>query len=895
MRLFARLRSYAQSLFHRRQLEADLNDELRDHLEREIESNIRAGMTREDARNAAHRLIGPIVQFQEECRDARGMVLVENIARDLAYGLRSLRRNPGGSFIAIAALAVGIGSSAAIYSLARTVVIAPLPFPQADRLVQIQMASRKTGELADWAPLFDVSEWRGRNRTFDEIAGYTFALLDLPSDPPAALYGARITQNLFPALGVSPALGRNFLPEEDQPGRGQAIILSDSLWKTRFRANPNIIGKTIRLAGQPESEEYIVVGVMPAGFNFPLTIPTAVNPPTRQMAYWLPLAQDSLQRDQPTFVIPIGLVRSGLPMATAQNDLSAVAAALEREYPDTNEGRMVRVSPLQDQLLGRAKLGLILLLAAIGAVLLIVCVNLANLLLSRVLSRSRESGVRLALGASRLRLLQQWLAESLLVAGLGGLGAIAVAKIALQKLLQIAPQAIPRVAGTWIDAGVFAFIGIVAAVVGLVVGCLPALAAAKTGLQTALQGSGTRLTAHVGKARARDLLIIAEVSLAVVLALGASLMAKSFLRLTGVDPGFSRNHVSMSLIILVNRNYPDLLSRVRFMHQLLDILKRAPGVISAGAVDGTPLSGNITGSFVHPEGVSAPQRGYDRLSAEVFSASPDYLYTIGIRLLRGRCWNEHEAANDNPVAVINRTAAEAFWPHEDPLGKRISFEVGNSKLVERNVIGIVGDTRDANIDQPARPALYVPMEQGPSPPQMVVVRTANEVSGPTSAAIIRHAVTAVDKTQPVFLVTSMDDLYDNSIADRRFTTFILSLLGAVALGLSALGVYGVVAYAVAQRTREIGIRTALGAQPSEIIWLVLGHSLRLSTAGTAIGLCAGLASTRYLSTLLYDVVPNDLSTIATVVLIFTGTTLLAAFLPSYRAVRIDSVKALRDG
>jgi putative ABC transport system permease protein len=417
----------------------------------------------------------------------------------------------------------------------------------------------------------------------------------------------------------------------------------------------------------------------------------------------------------------------------------------------------------------------------------------------------------------------------------------------------------------------------------------------KTDIQTALQNSGTRVTAHAGKARARDLLVISEVSLAVVLALGAGLLAKSFLRLTSLDPGFSRNHISMSLIILVNRNYPDLPSRVRFMHQVLDILKRVPGVISAGAVDGTPLSGNITGAFVHPEGVSSPGRGYDRLSAEIFSASPDYLYSMGIHLLRGRCWNEHEAANGNPVAVINRAASEALWPHEDPVGKRISFEVGNSKLIERNVIGIVADTRDANIDQPGRPALYVPMEQGASPPQMVVVRTANDVSGPTSAAIIRHAVTAVDKTQPIFLVTSMDDLYDNSIADRRFTTFLLSLLGAVAVGLAALGVYGVMAYAVAQRTREIGIRTALGAQPSEIIWLVLGHSLRLNMAGTAIGLCTGLASMRYLSTLLYDVAPNDLSTIATVVLIFIGTTLLAAFLPSYRTIRIDPVKALREG
>lgn len=819
-------------------------------------------------------------------------MFLQNLTADLRCALRSLTKNAAFSISAIAALALGIGISTAIYSLARTVVISPLPFPNADRLVQINTVSRKTGEIGNWAWYADVCDWRAGTRTLEGIGAYRFALLDLPGDPPAALYGARITSNLFPVLGVAPALGRNFLPQEDQPGHGQEVILSDSLWRNRFGADRNIVGKSIRLIGQPESDQYIVTGVMPPGFNFPLTIPTSVNPPTRQMAFWIPLAKQPSRTDV-TYVIPVGLLHAGASVAQAQSNLSSVAAQLEREYPDTNLGRGAQVTSLKDQLLGRAKIALILLLGAIGAVLLITCANLANLLLSRVLSRTRESGIRLALGASRLRLLQQWMAESLLLSILGGLGSVAVAKAALHVLLQLAPQAIPRISETRIDAGSLIFAVLASIFAGLLVGNLPALAAAGTDIQTALSSTSNRATAHSGRVRARDLLIVAEVSLAVVLALGASLLVKSFLRLTSVDPGFSRDHVAMALIVLIDRNYPDLSSRVTFMQKLLEELKTAPNIISAGVVDGTPLSGNITGSYVRVSGKPSAERGENRAAAEIFSASPGYLSTMGIRLLRGRYLNEHDSTTRNPVAIINRAAAEAFWPSHDPLGKRISFDVGKAKPVERAIVGVVADTRDANIDQPVRPALYVPMEQGIAYPQMVVTRVSSGISNRTSAQIIRRAVASIDKNQPVFLVTSMEDLYNNSIAERRFTTFILTALGFVALGLAALGVYGIISYSAKQRTREIGIRSALGAQRMQIVCLVLSRGMFLSVAGIGIGLTAGLLMTRFLSSLLYGVTPNDFSSIATVVLILMTVSLLAGLLPSYRAVRGDPVKALR--
>ncbi len=887
----ARLQNTLRSVFRYRQSEVDLDSEFRDHWEQEFQHNLRSGMSPEEAQLAAQRLIGPAARYQEECRDARGTRWLENLARDLRYALRSLRKNAAFSLIAILALALGIGASTAIYSLARTVVFAPLPYPHADRLVQIQAVSRKTGQPSPWAPYADLLDWKTRNRTFETMGGYGFALLNLPGDPPAALYGVRVTYDLFPTLGVKPALGRNFRPQEDQPGRGQEIILSDNLWRTRFGADPGLLGKTIRLIGREEGDEYSVVGIMPPGFNFPLTIPTSVNPPTRQMAYWIPVAKQPSRTDG-TSLNPVGFLHSGISLSQAQADLASVAAQLEREYPDTNTGRTIRLVPLKEEILGRSKAALTLLLAAIGAILAIICANLAHLLLSRVFSRMRESGLRLALGASRFRLLQQWLAESIVLSVLGGLGALFLAKVLLPILLQLAPQNIPRVAEARLDAPAWAFAGLASLLAGFAVGFLPASLAARTDVQAALSSAGTRTTAHPGRVRLRDLLIVAEVSLTVVLALGAGLLLKSFSRLTSVDPGFSRDHVAMALILLIDRKYPDLTSRTVFAHKLLEELKKNVGILSAGMVDATPLSGNTAELPVRIDGRLSAERGANRPRAEIFSVSSEYLPTVGIRLRRGRYLNEHDS--HRPMVLINQTAADMFWPHQDALARRIGLENGTVQPQERSVVGIVSDTRDNNIDQPARPALYISMDEGVAPPQMLVVHLREDVSNSAAAQMIHHAVTNLDKNQPVFLVTSMEDLYRNSIAERRFTTFLLTALGTLALLLAALGIYGVISYSTTQRTRELGIRAALGAQRQQIVWLVLRHSLLLSLAGTTLGITTGLLVTRCLAGLLYEVTPHDYSTLAAVVLLITAISVLAGWLPSYRAVRIDPMQALRQ-
>ncbi|MBV9763797.1 MAG: ABC transporter permease, partial [Acidobacteriaceae bacterium] len=453
---------------------------------------------------------------------------LNTLGADLRYGLRSMRKNVGFTAVAVAALGLGIGANTAIFSIARAVVLAPLPFPHADRLVEFSTISRKTGLSDTWVSYRDVFDWRQRNRSFESIGAYSFLMLNLTGgNEPVALYGSRISYDLFPTLGVQPELGRNFLSEEDRPGQAQEIILSHDLWVNRFEADPHIIGRTIRLIGRRESEQYVVVGVMAPRFNFPLNIPSSVNPPSRQMAYWVPIGlRPSREHSVDLDVMAIGLLRSGVSIQRAQGDMASVARTLERDYPDTNLGRGVEVAPLKDQILGRAKAALLLLLLAISAVVLITCVNIANLLLSRALGRTRETGIRLALGASRMRLVQQWLAESLSISILGGCVGLFIAYCGLRTLVSLAPQDIPRLGQVRLDFEVLLFTAGISIAAGLLFGNLPAWSAARTGVSAALTESGVRITADRRRVRVRDFLVVSEVSLAVLLAIGAGLLVK---------------------------------------------------------------------------------------------------------------------------------------------------------------------------------------------------------------------------------------------------------------------------------------------------------------------------------------------------------------------------------
>jgi putative ABC transport system permease protein len=815
---------------------------------------------------------------------------------DLRYGLRMLRKSPGFTAVAVVTLALGIGANTAIFSVVRAVLLPPLPFANPDRLVEIQLRDRKTGEPSNWVACRDVADWRAQNRSFESIGAQRFALLNVTSDgQPDALYGASVSAEVLPLLGVPPLLGRYFLPAEDQPGHDQAIVLSYDLWRHRFGGDPTIVGRTIRQAGQ-SVRDYTVVGVMPRGFNFPFSVPSAVTLPTHQMPYWIPVGADPLRESRDGMrCLVVGRLKPGVSVAQAQADLDSVAERIERESPKTNTGVRVRVVPFAHYVMGRARPAMLIMLGAVGLLVLLACANIANLLLARAVGRRRETGIRLALGAARGRLLRQWLTESLLLAIAGGAAGLLLAAASLRFLVHLAPQDIPRLGETRLDGAVLAFTVCLSLLAGLLFGVFPAWLAAGTDPQEAMAEGGARNGAPSGpgrgRGRARDLLIVGEVAVSVLLTIGAGLLVKSLLRLLNQDRGFQPDRVVTAIVVLPGSRYPDLPSNVAFYRKLLDRLHNLPGVESAGAVNGVPLSGNITGVYVNVEGHPSTAVGTSRPSAEVFAASPDYLPTMGIALLAGRELTPQDAASGFQAAVINDLAARRFWPHEDPLGKRISVNSANGQTIWRQVVGVVQTTHDQSLDLPAQPAVYIPMEQAFEPTQFLALRTSLPMA--EIGARLRQAVASIDKDQPVLVVNAMQELLDNSVAPRRFAALMLALFGALALVLAAAGIYGVASYSVSRRTQEIGLRVALGAQRRDVLRLIVGQGVRLTVIGIALGLAGALALTRMLASLLYGVGATDPITFASVPLVLTGVCLAACYIPARRAAKVDPMTALR--
>ena len=551
----------------------------------------------------------------------------------------------------------------------------------------------------------------------------------------------------------------------------------------------------------------------------------------------------------------------------------------------------MRVVPFAHYVMGRARPAMLIMLGAVGLLVLIACANIANLLLARALGRRRETGIRLALGADRRRLLRQWTTESLLLASAGGGAGLLLAAASLRFLIHLAPQDIPRLAQTRLDGAVLAFTVILSLLAGLLFGVFPAWLAAGTDPQEALAEGGARSTSGPGRSRARDLLVVGEVALSVLLTVAAGLLVKSFVGLLRLDRGFQPDRLVTAIVVLPPSRYPDLPSNIAFYRKVLDGLRNLPGVQSVGAVNGVPLSGNITGAFVTVEGHPSPAANASRPTAEVFATSPDYLPTMGIALLAGREFTPHDATNGSHPAVINDLAAQRFWPHQDPLGKRISVNRDHGQEIWRQVVGVVKTTHDQSMDLPAQPAVYLAMEQAFEPTQFLAVRTSLPIGA--IAARLRQAVAAVDKDQPVLVVNAMQELLDNSVAPRRFAAIMLALFGALALVLAAAGIYGVASYSVSRRTAEIGLRVALGAQRGHVLRIILRQGMGLTVIGIALGLAGALILTRTLSSLLYGVGATDPATFVTVPLALAAVGLTACYIPARRAAKIDPIAALK--
>ena len=796
--------------------------------------------------------------------------------KDLRYGARMLLKNPGFTLIAVITLALGIGANASIFSVVNAVLLRPLPFKEPERLIMIR--ETKIPQF----PEFSVSpgnflDWKRRNTIFERLVAINTPSFNLiGTGDPEQISGMRVTDGFFAMLGAKPELGREFLPEEDQPDRNNVVILSHGLWQRRFGGDPKIINQTITLSGRI----YTVIGVMPATFSFG----------GRETALWTPMGftSDDAQNHGGHFLSAIGQLKPGAKLEQARSEMSAIAGQLAQEYPDANAGWNVKLLPLQEFIVRSVETALLVLLGAVAFVLLIACANVANLLLARAAGREKEIAIRTALGAGRARIVRQLLTESALLALAGGVAGLLLAKWGTDLLLKLAPQNLPRMSDVSLDGRALAFTAAVTLLTGLIFGLVPALQASKPNLTETMKDAGGRGSTEGGRRQfVRGSLVVLEMASALLLLVGAGLLIKSFWRLQRIDPGFNPNNALTASVTLPSRKYPEENQQSAFFQQLLEKVRALPGVQAAGASNVVPLGGDYVLGFVI-EGRPPLPPGAGQ-STNYYAVSADYFKAMGIPLLRGRVFTEQDTRNSTRVAVISESMAKRVFPNEDPIGKRI--HVTNGPTVFREIVGIVGDVKHYGLDQDTTLQTYEPYTQQPFSFMTLVVRTAGDPTNLTSA--IRNQVLSIDKEQPVSGVRTLEQRVSTSIAQQRFSMLLLGVFAAVAMVLAAVGIYGVLSYAAAQRTHEIGIRMALGARAGNVLKMVIGQGMKLALAGVALGSGAALALTQLMKRLLFGVTAADPMTYVVIALSLTLVALFACWIPARRAAKVDPMVALR--
>jgi putative ABC transport system permease protein len=798
--------------------------------------------------------------------------------QDLRYGLRTLLKTPGFAVIAVATLALGIGANTAIFSVVNGILLKPLPYSDPDRLVQIREYH------VPKHPDFAVSpgnflEWQAQSTAFTQLAAYRTGFYTLlGSGEPERLVAGRVSAGLFTMLGVEPAIGRDFLADEDQPGHGNVVILSNRLWQRVFNGDPNILGASMNLSGNT----FTVVGVMPRDFRFD----------TDESDLWAPIAFDQEERQLrgAHYINAIAQLKPGVSLDRAQAEMSAIASRLEQQYSDSNGGWGARVHTLLDYKVRRVKATLWVLLGAVGFVLLIACANVANLLLSRAATRRREMATRAALGAGRWRIARQLMTESILLAVLGGAAGLALAAWGVEALRAIAPENLPRVRDVGIDNRALLFTAAATLLTGLIFGLAPALHASRINLAETLKDSG-RAGEGAGRQRLRGLLIVTEVALALILLVGGGLLLKSLWQLSQVDPGFDYHNGLVTTVHLPQKKYGNDQLQVVFFENLLRELSTLPGVQSAAGSNVLPIIDEFKLGF-DIEGQPSAEDA-QKPSTDYAAVTPGYFKTMGITVLRGREFTSEDNANSRRVAIINETMARQYFPGEDPIGKRINLTNGPDRY--REIVGIVRDVKQQGPDAPAKPHSYEPFAQEPSRYCNIVLRCS--IDPALVAPGVRAQVLKVDSEQPVGRFRTLEEILAGSVAQQRFSTLLLCIFASVALLLSVIGLYGVMAYSVAQRTHEIGLRMALGAGRRDVLRMVVTRGMSLTFLGVALGLAGAFLLTRLLSDilteLLFGVPPADPTTFAVIPAILALVALAACLLPAIRAARTDPMVALR--
>ncbi len=880
MSWLARVRSVLAASLGRRRMERDMDAELRFHVSSYTEDLVRSGMPRGEAERRARIEFGNFEPLKEDCRQARGLRLLDETSQDLRYAGRMLRKSPGFATIAVLTLALGIGANTAIFSVVNAWILQPLPYSYPGQLVAIHSADTKLGTVSAVAPA-DLNYWRQGSPVFEQVCGWTAPVFTfMHGDEPEQVEGARVSPEFFSMLGVTPRLGRTFGSSDDQPGAPRVVMISDSFWRTRFASDPGIIGKTIRL----DDDNVTVVGVLAASFHLPLMGKASV---------WAPLGLSEADRKdrRSRYLQVIARMKPGIKLSRASGFLKTAASILEASYPETNKNRSVRLETLSDEIGKQAgNEQALIVFGLVICVLLIACVNVANLIVGRAVSRQKEMAVRLAIGAGRGRLLRQLLTENLALFVLGGAFSVIVAMWGVHWMAQSLPYDIrdflPNSGVLRVDAPVLLYTLGIALLTGLLFGFAPAFHCWRIDVNQRLKQASANVSAGGGSTRLKNYLIVAEMSLALIVLVASGLLVKGLVRMYTSDPGFNPNGLVSARIVLSTARYSDPKRVEKFYNDVLEQARLLPAVKAAAAGMLVPYAGNSMTIRYSIEGQAAVSPG-DLPLTRLDITTPDYFRVMEIPLLQGRVFNEQDRSESLPVAIINQTLAQLHWPRGNPIGQRIRYGMNQAKVV--TIVGVVQDTKGQNETDTLQTQAYVPLSQLPARAMRLVLRT----DAPDIAAGIRRAAQAVDKGQAIAEIQSMDQLMVNVRAPYVIVGQITGFFAAVALFLASLGIYGVMAYSVAARSQEFGIRMALGAARRDLLSLVMGQGLKLSSAGLVIGLAGAFGVTRLMTAVLYHVSPTDAYTFTLISVLLFVVAAIACYVPARRASSVDPTKALR--
>lgn len=871
--------------------ENEIVEELAGHLEDRYQEMLARGATHEEADLAARTelsdgqlLVRELNRIERQvgtepfALGARRKNMLGNLWQDLRYGLRLIRKNPGFSAVVVLTLAVGIGANTAIFSVVNAVMLRSLPFKDPDRLVRLNESNPERG----W-PTFSVShpnflDWRDQNQTFAAMAATTGASVNLgTAGEVEVVRGSAVTVDFLTVLGTSPLMGRNFLPEEDKPGGNtRVVMLTYGSWQKRFGGDPELVGKTVTL----NDNIFTIVGVLPESFawasgsNFEILVPLAPDPGRNRSDHRL---------------MVIGKLKEGVSREQALADMNTIAAQLAEQYPESNKGWQVSGQSFYDWLIPEPiRRSLLLFLGAVGFVLLIACSNVANLMLARATARQKEISIRIALGASRWRIGSQLLVEALTLAMISGIAGLGVASLAIKALKAMSAGDVPRLDEISLDGRVLGFSLLISLVTGVLFGLAPAIHAARTNLNEMLKEGSRSVTGGRVRQQIRSTLVTVEVGLSVALLVSAGLLLRSFWRLQDVNPGFKADHLLTMRINLPRNRYEDNPRAWGFYKRLVEEAGALPGIQAVAVTSGVPMGGGNTATQVQIEG-KPPAADGSNSSADWRIVSPGYFRTMGISL-RGREFDERDSEDSQPVTIISEEMARRYWPDEDPIGKPVMlFSLGRKTYT---IVGVAGNVRSLGLDSDPAPMVYASTAVAATwNPMNLVIRTGGEPASQVSA--VRSTLGSIDPNIPIYDIRTVDELLSNSLGSRRFTMFLLGTFAAVALLLACVGLFGVMAYLVSQRTHEIGVRLALGARPGDVFRLIIGRGMALASAGSALGLAGAWAIGRFLESMLYQIKPTDPITLASAPLVLLAVALLACYVPARRAMKVDPMAALR--